>query len=118
MPIILKNSLRSKTESWGIVGGGLLGMTLAHRLAQQGRRVTLLEAEAQLGGLASAWQIGVITWDRFYHVILLSDAHTRSLLREIDVERDIKWVETKTGFYADGTLHSMSNTFEFLRFPP
>ncbi|RQW11068.1 FAD-dependent oxidoreductase, partial [candidate division KSB1 bacterium] len=29
-----------------------------------------------------------------------------------------KWVETKTGFYADGTLHSMSNTFEFLRFPP
>ena len=43
---------------WGIVGGGMLGMTLAHRLRQQGKRVTLIEAAPQLGGLASAWQVG------------------------------------------------------------
>ena len=32
-----------------------------------------------------------------------------------------KWffgVETKTGFYTDGKLYSMSNSLEFLRFPP
>src|SRR5438034_11594556 len=27
------------------------------------------------------------------------------------------WVETRTGFYTDATLYSMSNTLEFLRFP-
>jgi protoporphyrinogen oxidase len=30
----------------------------------------------------------------------------------------MKWVTTRTGFYADGKLYSMSNAIEFLRFPP
>ncbi len=31
---------------------------------------------------------------------------------------EFEWVETKTGFYTDGKLVSMSNTLEFLQFPP
>ena len=31
---------------------------------------------------------------------------------------EFEWVETKTGFYTDGELVSMSNTLEFLKFPP
>jgi protoporphyrinogen oxidase len=105
-------------ERWGIVGGGMLGMTLAHRLRQRGKRVTLIEAAPYLGGLASAWRLGDVTWDRHYHVTLLSDLHLRAVLREIGVEGEMEWVETKTGCFADGTLHSVSNTLEFLRFPP
>jgi len=103
---------------WAIVGGGMLGMTLAHRLAQQGQDVTLFEGAGQLGGLASAWQLGDVTWDRHYHVTLLSDTHLRELLKELDLEQEMRWVETRTGFYTDGQLYSMSNTVEFLRFPP
>jgi 2-polyprenyl-6-methoxyphenol hydroxylase-like FAD-dependent oxidoreductase len=33
-----------QTSHWGIIGGGMLGMTLAHRLTQQGKRVTLIES--------------------------------------------------------------------------
>jgi protoporphyrinogen oxidase len=105
-------------EHWGILGGGLLGMTLAHRLSEQGKAVTLCEAAPELGGLASAWQLGDIVWDRHYHVILLSDLKLRALLSELDLEQEIEWVETRTGFYTDGQLYSMSNTLEFLRFPP
>ena len=107
-----------KTEKWAIVGGGILGMTLAHRLAQQGKNVTLFEGANQLGGLASAWQLGDIVWDRHYHVTLLSDTSWRSLLGELGLEREIEWVETKTGLYADGKLYSISNSIEFLRFFP
>jgi len=32
-----------------------------------------------------------ITWDRHYHVTLLSDSHLRSLLTELDLDRDMKW---------------------------
>jgi protoporphyrinogen oxidase len=105
-------------ESWGIVGGGLLGMTLAHRLRQQGKVVTLCEAAEDLGGLASAWEVGGIVWDRHYHVTLLSDTHLRALLAELGLEADIRWVQTRTGFYTDGRLYSLSNSLEFLRFPP
>jgi protoporphyrinogen oxidase len=106
------------SERWAIVGGGILGMTLAHRLAQNGKQVTLFEGAGQLGGLASAWQLGDVVWDRHYHVTLLSDGCARSLLKELDLEQDMQWVETKTGFYTDGKLYSMSGSLEFLRFPP
>lgn len=102
---------------WGIVGGGMLGMTLALRLAQQGKRVTLIEASPQLGGLASAWQVGDVTWDRHYHVTLMSDAALRGLLDELGLDAQIEWAETRTGVFAGGRLHSVSNTLELLRFP-
>lgn len=105
-------------ERWGIVGGGMLGMTLALRLAQAGQDVTLFEAADHLGGLASAWSLGDVVWDRHYHVTLLSDTTLRALLTELDLEKEMQWVETRTGFYTDDELYSMSNTLEFLRFPP
>ncbi|MEX2170200.1 MAG: NAD(P)/FAD-dependent oxidoreductase [Pirellulales bacterium] len=110
--------MNSQPSRWAVIGGGMLGMTLAHRLAQRGQRVTLLEAAPQLGGLASAWSLGDAVWDRHYHVTLLSDTHLRALLAEIGLEHEMKWIETKTGFFTDGKLHSMSNTLEFLKFPP
>jgi protoporphyrinogen oxidase len=103
---------------WGIVGGGILGMTLALRLRRQGHAVTLLEAAESLGGLTTAWTIGDVTWDRHYHVILLSDSYLRRLLDELGLREETCWTETRTGFYAGGRLYSMSSALEFLRFPP
>jgi protoporphyrinogen oxidase len=105
-------------NSWAVLGGGFLGMTLALRLAQQGKDVTLIESATHLGGLASAWRLGDVTWDRHYHVTLLSDSYLRGLLRELRLEDEITWVQTKTGFFTDSCLHSMSNSLDFLRFPP
>jgi protoporphyrinogen oxidase len=42
----------------------------------------------------------------------------RALLSEIGLEQEMQWVETKTGFFTGGKLYSMSNTLEFLKFPP
>ena len=96
----------------------MLGLTLAYRLAKQGKNVSIVEAAPQLGGLASTWKLGDVEWERYYHVILLSDTRLRNLLDEIGLSEELKWVETKTGFFTDGQLHSMSNTPEFLKFPP
>ena len=95
-----------------------MGLKIARDLQKRGQEVTVAEAAPTFGGLTSAWQLGDVTWDRFYHVTLLSDSKLRDLLRELGIEKEIDWVETKTGFYAGGKLLSMSNTAEFLRFPP
>lgn len=105
-------------EQIAVVGGGMLGMTLALRLQQAGKQVMLLEGRSQLGGLADAWELNGVRWDRHYHVTLLSDSWLRDLLRELDLEDQMRWVKTKTGFFTDGQLYSMSNSLEFLRFPP
>ncbi len=108
----------SDQKSWGIVGGGILGMTLAMRLKQAGHQVAIFESSEKTGGLASSWNMNGIVWDRFYHVILMSDFHTRKILKEIGLEKELRWVETKTGFFSEGKLHSMSNLIEFFKFPP
>src|SRR5213596_2915101 len=94
------------SEQFGVVGGGLLGLTLALRLAQRGYRVTLLEAADHVGGLADAWQLGddseKIAWDRHYHVTLLSDSHLRGILHELGLDDSMRWVKTRTGFLVDG----------------
>lgn len=110
--------MNSEKSKIAIVGSGFLGLTLALRLAEQGNRVTIFETADEIGGLASAWQIGDVVWDKHYHVTLLSDGFTRKIVEEIGLGEEFEWVETKTGFYTDGKLVSMSNTLEFLKFPP
>lgn len=110
--------MTTRNKTIGIVGGGLLGMTLALRLAQAGFQTTILEASDKIGGLASPFKIGNFVWDKFYHVMLLSDWNLFTLLEELNLENQIHWGETKTGFIVDGQLYSMSNTAEFLTFPP
>ncbi len=106
------------SKNVAIVGSGFLGLTLALRLSEAGKKVTVYESAPEIGGLASAWRIGDVVWDKHYHVTLASDAFTRKIVEEIGLGDEFEWVETKTGFYTDGKLVSMSNTLEFLRFPP
>ena len=108
----------SKKSTVAIVGGGVLGMYLAWRLAERGYCTTIYESAPATGGLASAMSIGETTWDRFYHVILMSDRHLVDMLQKLDLESELEWGITKTGFYTDGELVSMSNALEFLKFPP
>jgi protoporphyrinogen oxidase len=93
-------------------------MTLAHRLSRKGQVVTLIDGAKDLGGLAGAWRLGDVVWDRHYHVALLSDTYLRALLAELGLEKEMDWVQTRTGFYTDGAFHSMSSSLEFLLFPP
>ena len=105
-------------QNIAVVGSGFLGLTLALRLAEAGARVTVFESAPEIGGLASVWQLGDVTWDKHYHVTLASDSFTRKIVEEIGLGEEFRWVETKTGFYTGGRLVSMSNTLEFLKFPP
>jgi len=92
-------------------------LTLEHKLSKQGHKVTRFEGAPDLGGLVSSWKLGDVEWDKFYHVILLSDFRTRNMLKELGLADQIEWIETKTGFYIGGELHSMSDSIEFLKFP-
>ncbi len=101
-----------------IIGSGFLGLTLALRFSERGHRVTIFESAPDIGGLAAAWKIGDAVWDKHYHVTLLSDSYTQGIVEEIGLGGEFEWVQTKTGFYTDGRLYSMSDSVEFLRFPP
>ena len=104
-----------------VVGGGIVGLTVADGLAAAGCSVTVLEAAPDFGGLAGGWSIpvagGDVAWDRYYHVILESDAALRSLLVDLELDDEITWASTRTGRFADGRLVPVSSAADFARLP-
>lgn len=101
-----------------IVGGGVLGMTLALRLRNAGLQPTIIEAASAPGGLASSDAIGPYQWDRFYHVILKSDSELLQLLDDLGLSDRLRWGYTRTACYAGGRFHPLTTSLDFLRFPP
>lgn len=106
-----------KSTSIGVIGGGMLGLTLAYRLSQQGYKVTVLESAPKFGGLTSTWKVGSLEWERYYHVTMLSDVNLRELLTELELEKDINWQVTKTHFYTGNAMYPLNNVVDYLRLP-
>jgi protoporphyrinogen oxidase len=102
----------------GIVGGGILGITLGYMLAKQGARVTIYEASDTLGGLAGPIKMDGYNIDRFYHAILTSDAHLQDLFVELDISDRYRCKETRAAFYQQGKFYPMNNMKDFMTFPP
>ena len=103
----------------GIIGGGIMGISLGYYLAKQGVAVTIYEASPVLGGLAGPLVLEDGTEvDRFYHAILSSDRHLRELCEELGIADQFRFKETKTSFYYKNALHPMNNMIDFLKFPP
>lgn len=103
----------------GIVGGGIMGVSLGWYLSRQGGAVDIYEAAPDLAGLAGPLQLedGTLI-DRYYHAILSSDRHLRELCEDLGIADQLRFRETKMGFYYKGQIFSMNNVVEFLKFPP
>src|SRR4051812_5111502 len=102
----------------GVIGAGITGLTTAFYLLRAGAKVTILEAASQVGGLATHFDFGAFSWDKFYHCILTSDNALLQLLDDLCLTSELHWIETKTGFFANDHLYSMSSALDFLLFPP
>ncbi|MGH7736967.1 MAG: FAD-dependent oxidoreductase [Candidatus Tyrphobacter sp.] len=100
-----------------VVGAGIAGLITALRLSARGERVVVVDGESTIGGLTRPWQIGGITWDRFYHVVLGSDGKTKELLRDVGLEDRLTFRPVKTSLYAQGHLYPFSSAADFLKFP-
>lgn len=100
-----------------IVGGGILGVTAAYRLAEAGVRPVLFERSQELGGLAGAFELDGHRIDRFYHVILPGDDRVLDLVDAVGLTDRMRFRPTRVGFYDDGRLFSMSSVRELATFP-
>lgn len=102
-----------------IIGGGIMGISLGYYLSRVGVQVEIFEASPVLGGLAGPIHLPDGTAvDRFYHAILSSDRHLRQLCEELGIADQLRFKETRMGFYHQGAIYPMNNIVDFLRFPP
>jgi protoporphyrinogen oxidase len=100
-----------------IVGGGILGLTAAYRLLQDGVDVAVYERSTDLGGLVGSFDFDGRPADRFYHVILPTDDRVRGLATELGLGERFRFRPSGVGFYDDERLFSMNSLREFMTFP-
>lgn len=100
----------------GIIGGGIAGLASAHFLVEAGHTPIVFEGNAQLGGLGTHFVHEDVAVERFYHVILDSDADLRSLLAAFSMSDRIVWAQTGMGFMVDRALHAFNTPADVLRF--
>jgi protoporphyrinogen oxidase len=102
-----------------VIGGGLLGLSMAYELSRRSDlEVKLYERADQLGGVAGALDFAGAQVDRFYHCILSSDQDVLDLIEQVGLKDQMRFAETKQGFYHNGQLYPVTSPLELLRFPP
>jgi protoporphyrinogen oxidase len=101
-----------------VVGGGFTGLAAAYELATRGVRVTLLEAAGDLGGLASAFDVGGEKLDRFYHHWFTSDREVMDLIAELGLTDRVTVSATNTGVYYGNNFFKLSTPWDLLKFKP
>jgi protoporphyrinogen oxidase len=101
-----------------IIGGGIGGATCALRLAQQGRRVVLLEASPMLGGLVTSFQVAGTPLECFYHHIFPNEADIIGLIDELGLGPKLTWLPSSTGIYTGGKVWPFTTPKDLLTFAP
>ena len=103
----------------GVLGGGALGLTAAMRLAKRGAKVTLIEKESELGGLASGFKVGDsgTYLDKFYHHLFRSDKDVQALITELGLGDKLEWHNTITSTLYNGKKWEFSPLKILLNYP-
>jgi protoporphyrinogen oxidase len=101
-----------------VIGAGFGGLAAAWELVRRGFRVTVCEADNEVGGLAGSFPVGDTRLEKFYHHWFTSDTHVLDLVRELGTADQVLHRPTRTGMYYAHRLFRLSTPADLLRFSP
>lgn len=101
-----------------VLGGGISGLATALGLTSAGQKVTLFEADDDLGGLGTTFPWRDTHLERFYHCILPDDDALIPRIRELGLKSELLWRETQMGFMYQQRIWPMNTPMDLLRFGP
>ncbi len=105
-------------RSVAIIGGGISGLAAALATSGRGHRVTLYEGEDFLGGLGTTFPWRDRHLERFYHCLLPNDDALLARVRELGLDSQMLWRETKMGFMYQRRTWPMNTPTDLLTFGP
>jgi protoporphyrinogen oxidase len=102
----------------GIIGGGYAGLTAGFELQKRGYAVTVLEKYGHWGGQAATLPLLGTHIEHFYHHLFGSDAHILGLMDELGIGDQLRWIESKVGWYDNGEIYDLVTPLDLIRFRP
>ncbi|MGF7136721.1 protoporphyrinogen oxidase [Paraburkholderia sp. EB58] len=103
-------------ERIAVLGAGPMGLAAAYQLVKDGRKPVIFEADDRVGGMAACFDFGGLSIERYYHFHAISDHAFFQMLDELGIEQEMKWVETKMGYYYQGEIQPWGNPIALLKF--
>jgi len=102
-----------------IIGAGYAGLAAAWDLSQAGHQVSLYEAEAFVGGLASGFREPNWKWsvEKFYHHWFASDKHMLQLLDELGLRHKAIYPRPYTVMYHRWRFLPLDSVLQAILFP-
>lgn len=101
-----------------VVGAGITGLTAARRLLADGFEVTLFERWPDVGGMASAFDVGGgIYVDRYYHHLFESDHEMIKMHADL-LPGELEWHRSSVGIFTDGRIWRFVSPIDLLRYEP
>jgi len=112
-----KNQTLHLRMNIAVVGGGIIGLSLAYELLKKGEQVTLIEKN-NIGGLLEPVKIGNTELEKYYHHFFLSDKEVFEYIKELNLKDKLIKKNTPMGFYVDNKLYNFSSPLSLLQFSP
>lgn len=100
-----------------VVGGGIAGLSAAHRLQQRGFEVEVLEADDRVGGLAAVWETAGDDIEKFYHHLSKSERTIVELAGDLGLGDLVEWRVGKNAYYVDDVVHPLDTAWQILAYP-
>lgn len=100
-----------------IIGAGAMGLAAGYYASKSGHDVEIFEADTIPGGMAAHFDFNGLSIERFYHFVCKSDFSTFDLMNELGIGDQLRWVDTKMGYYIDGKHYHWGDPISLLRFP-
>mgnify|MGYP000227023269 CR=1 FL=1 len=101
----------------GVVGGGIAGLSAAHRLQAHGHDVHVFEASDQVGGLAATYETRGDPIEQYYHHLSKSEQTIVELADDLGLGEAVEWRVGETAYYVDGVVHPLDTWSEILAYP-
>ena len=95
----------------------MAGMGAAYALSMKGRKVTIVEAGAELGGLAGSFHRDGYTFPLGYHHILHRDRPLLYFLDAIGALDSVRWRRIRMLFRVGGQSYDLSHIPDLWQFP-
>jgi protoporphyrinogen oxidase len=106
-----------KSKKIAVIGAGPMGLACAYHLLKQGYAVDVYEKDDRIGGMSACFNFDGLTIERYYHFICRSDSSLFDLLTELNIDDQLRWRNTKMGFFYQGVLYKWGNPIHLLTFP-
>lgn len=108
----------NKSKDVVVIGAGYTGLIAAYRLAQAGKKVSVLERGNVIGGLASDFTVEGASLERAYHHLFKTDTYIIDMANELGVGDKLRWHDSSVSLYYDGTLYPFKGALDLIRFKP